>query len=309
MMTQEDPGDAVSRRDTRSEESHYRSLFENIPIGLYITAPDGLIVDANPALVAMLGYPDREALVGTWASDLYIDPTDRDREQSLFDDEPIVHNYETRLRRWDGTAIWVRDTCRAVRGEDGAIASYEGSLQDITAEKSAKEELVYMARHDPLTGVLNRHTLRSILESEVGRARRYEHPIGVLMIDVNHLKEANDRFGHATGDAILKIVADVLVQTVRESDIVVRYGGDEFLVLLIETDGETEIVRDRIQEGMQARMQIERSLNLPTSLAIGIAHWTPQEGQSIESVLSEADRAMYEEKRKHYANQEAARQR
>jgi len=283
-------------------ESRYASLFTNVPIGLYITAADGVIVDANPALVAMLGYPDKHELIGMRASDIYVDPADRDREQSLFDEDLIVENYETQLLRRNGEPIWVRDTCRAVRGQDGEITSYEGSLQDITAEKRAQEELVYMARHDPLTGLYNRHTLRSILDSEVGRARRYRHPIGVLMIDVNHFKETNDRFGHAAGDAVLKIVAEVLVKTVRESDIVVRYGGDEFLVLLIETDGETEIVRERIRLEMSDRMHDESLLDLPTSLAIGVAHWMPETGQSIEHVLSEADRAMYREKRRHYAD-------
>jgi diguanylate cyclase (GGDEF)-like protein/PAS domain S-box-containing protein len=285
-----------------SAEARYASLFNNVPIGLYITTPEGLIVDANPALVAMLGYPDKASLLGIRTADLYLDPTDRDREESLFGEAPIVENYATQLRRHDGETIWVRDTCRAVRGEDGEVVSYEGSLQDITAERHAQKELVYMARHDPLTGLYNRHTLRSILQSEVGRARRYKHPIGVLMIDVNHLKETNDRFGHAAGDTVLKIVADVLVKTVRESDVVVRYGGDEFLVLLVETDGETEIVRDRIRLGLSERMHLESLLDLPTSLAIGIAHWMPETGQSIEHVLSEADRAMYDEKRKHHAN-------
>ena len=284
-----------------SPEARYASLFTNIPIGLYITAADGLIVDANPALVRMLGYSDKESLLGRQACDLFVNPADRDRELALFDDDLIVSDYETQLRRQDGETIWVRDTCRAVRGEDGAIVSYEGSLQDITAVKMAQEELVYMARHDPLTGLFNRHTLASILESEVCRARRYRHPIGVLMIDVNHFKETNDRFGHAAGDAVLETVAKVLVDTVRESDIVVRYGGDEFLVLLTETDGETEIVRDRIQAGMDESMRAEHWLDIPTSLAIGTAHWMPETGQSIESVLSEADRKMYEAKREHYA--------
>jgi len=290
---------AASAGRSRNGESRYSSLFLNIPIGLYITTREGRIVDANPALVAMLGYPSKESLIGTRAVDLYFDPGDR--EASLFEDGQVVESYETRLHRFNGDLIWVRDTCRAIRGEDGEIESYEGSLQDITAEKRAQEELVYMAQHDPLTGLYNRHTLRSILDSEVCRARRYGHPIGVLMIDVNHFKETNDRFGHAMGDEVLKVVADVLVRTVRESDIVVRYGGDEFLVLLVETDGETQIVRDRIRTEMRERIDSDTMLDLPASLAIGIAHWMPETGQSIESVLTEADRAMYVDKRHHSA--------
>jgi len=283
--------------ENESVDARYQILFENVPVGLYITTPDGTIVEANPALVRMLGYSDTSSLLGMRASDLYVNPLDRSREQSLFDDDLVVESYETQLVRHDGELIWVRDTCRAIRGDSGEIVSYEGSLQDITAEKHAQEELVYMAQHDPLTGLYNRHSLRSILKSEIVRARRYNHPIGILMIDVNHFKEINDRFGHAIGDEVLSSVADVLRTTLRESDVPVRYGGDEFLVLLIETDGETEIVQERIRQAMAARAKVDSMHDVPVTLAIGAAHWTPQSGESIESVLSRADRAMYADKR------------
>ena len=277
-------------------EPHYRALFENMPIGLYITTPDGRIVDANPALVRMLEYPDKQSLLGKKASDLYLDPSDREREQTLFGDARVVRNYETQLRRCDGKAIWVRDTSRAVCDDEGSVLSYEGSLQDITEEKRYEAELVYMARHDPLTGLFNRHTLAEILEREVSRAQRYQHPIGVLMIDVNRFKEVNDRYGHAMGDRVLQMVAEVLCRSVRDSDVVVRYGGDEFLVLLIETDGESEAVCERMIEDMARASQAATLLNLPISLAIGTAHWMPQNGESIETVVVEADRRMYEAK-------------
>ncbi|MBU0596100.1 sensor domain-containing diguanylate cyclase [Candidatus Bipolaricaulota bacterium] len=282
--------------DSTYDEPRYRALFENIPIGLYITTPDGRIVDANPALVRMLNYPDKRSLLGTKASDLYLNPSDREEEQTLFDDGHVVWNYETQLRRRDGKEIWVRDTCRAVRDGEGTILSYEGTLQDITEEKLYEEKLVYMARHDPLTGLFNRHTLAEILEREVSRAQRYQHPIGVLMIDVNRFKEVNDRYGHALGDEVLKAVAEVLCRSVRDSDVVVRYVGDEFLVLLIETDGETDVVRERMIQDMAEASRTATLLDLPISLAIGTAHWMPQDGESIEATLIEADRRMYEAK-------------
>ena len=290
---------APKRTPTRPSNGNdrYRSLFENIPIGLYITTPDGRILDANPSLIRMLGYPDKASLLGTKASALYVNPKDREEEQSLFGHEQIVKNYETRLKRRDGTTIWVRDTCRVVLDKDGEVLCYEGSLQDITEEKRYQEKLVYLARHDPLTDLYNRHTLAEILEREITRAQRYHHPIGILMIDVNRFKEINDRFGHTMGDQVLQSVAGILRCCVRESDIVVRYGGDEFLVLLLETNGETEIVRKRILKEMSRQKQMGPLSQFPTSLAIGTAHWVPGRGDSIENILAEADRAMYEAKR------------
>ena len=279
-----------------ADEQQYRALFENVPIGLYITTPDGHILDANPTLVRMLGYPNKDSLLGTMASDLYLNPADREQEQTLFGEADVVRNYETQLQCRNGDVIWVRDTCCAVCDENSNILFYEGSLQNITDEKRVQAELVYMARHDPLTGLYNRHTLAEILEREISRAQRYKHPIGVLMIDVNRFKEVNDRYGHAMGDQVLQWVADVLLRSVRESDVVVRYGGDEFLVLLIETNGETEIVRGRMIQEMEIASQKASLLNLPINLAIGTAHWMPESGQSIEAVLIEADRRMYVEK-------------
>ena len=288
----ETPASAFDASDIR-----YRSLFEHVPIGLYITTADGLIVDANPALIDMLGYPNKQSLLGVKASDLYLDPKDRDLERTLFGRERVVRDYETRLRRRDGREIWVRDTFSVVRDEHGDVLFYEGTLQDVTDERRTQEELVYLATHDPLTGVYNRHSLREILDRETVRARRYRHPIGVLMIDINRFKEVNDRFGHALGDRVLETVADILNRSVRESDIVVRYGGDEFLVLLLETDGETETVRARMLHEMSQRMGVAPLLDLPITLAIGAAHWMPEGTSSIEAALMEADAAMYAVKR------------
>jgi diguanylate cyclase (GGDEF)-like protein/PAS domain S-box-containing protein len=286
-------------QDSSDGDLRYHSLFEGIPLGLYITTPGGRILDANPALVHMLGYASKEGLLGVMASDLYVDPSDRDRQNLLFEDAAMVRKYETRLRRLDGQTIWVRDTCRAIRDGAGCIVRFEGSLQDVTEEKEAEQKLLYMARHDPLTGLLNRYALAELLEQETLRARRYKHPIGVLMVDVNRLKDVNDGFGHATGDQVLQLVAKALTSSVRETDYVVRYGGDEFLLLLLETNGETRIVRQRILDSMKDHNPVHLLIDFPVTLSIGIAHWIPDSGVSMESVLSLADASMYEDKRSH----------
>ena len=289
--------------DFLSGDSRYRSLFEGIPIGLYITTLDGRIVDANPALVQMLGYSNKKALLGIMAADLYANPADRKRERFLLETDHALHNFETQLNRMDGRLIWVRDSCHAVRDEEGTILYFEGSLQDITEEKASGARLNHMARHDPLTGVFNRYALSEVLERESSRAQRYNHPIGVLMIDVNRFKEANDRFGHAAGDKVLQMVAEVLCSCVRDTDYVVRYGGDEFLLLLLETNGETQIVRDRIVETLSSKHSSGSLVDFPITLSIGVAHWLPETNESVESILSRADHAMYAEKRKQVAAQ------
>ncbi len=124
----------------RQSEHRYRSLFENLPIGLYRSTPAGRILDANPALVRMLRYPSREALLAVNARDLFITPEDRDREHALLTSQGTVHGLELQLRCADGAVIWVRDAIRATRDARGQVI-YEGSIEDITERKQAEEAL------------------------------------------------------------------------------------------------------------------------------------------------------------------------
>jgi PAS domain S-box-containing protein/putative nucleotidyltransferase with HDIG domain len=125
----------------REAEVRYRSLFERVPVGLYRISLKGRILDANPALVQMLGYPGRESLLTVNAFDLYVDFEDRRRWQALMDRNGVVRNFEVRMRRYDGTIIWVENNARAVRDVEGRELYYEGSLEDITERKRAEERL------------------------------------------------------------------------------------------------------------------------------------------------------------------------
>ena len=129
------------RRALQEVAARYQSLFEGMPIGLYRTALDGQILDANPALVRMLGCPDREALLAMNAADLYLEPEERGRELATAEREGIVRGFEMQLRRCDGNTIWVRDTCRAVEDAAGKVAGFEGSLEDITEQKRSEAEV------------------------------------------------------------------------------------------------------------------------------------------------------------------------
>ena len=160
-----------------------------------------------------------------------------------------------------------------------------------------QERLWKQAHHDPLTGVYNRRYFNQVLEQEIPRSKRYDHPIGFLMIDVNHFKEINDRYGHQVGDEVLQEVAKLLQGQVRGSDVVIRYGGDEFLLLLIETNGETEDVKQRILDEVARRNVANRVFDFPVTFSIGSAHWSPDDSRSVEEVLAAADERMYESKR------------
>lgn len=153
------------------------------------------------------------------------------------------------------------------------------------------------ALRDPLTGVYNRRHFNQVIEQEIPRSKRYNHPIGFLMVDIDNFKEINDRHGHQVGDEVLQEVAKLLQSHLRGSDVVVRYGGDEFLLLLVETDGETAMVERRILEEVARRNETNPVFDFSVTLSIGSAHWTPEDARPMEEVLAEADSRMYEEKR------------
>lgn len=134
------------RREISAAMQRYQSLFENIPIGLYRTAPDGRVLEANSMMAEILGFQCREVLLGLDTTQLYIDPQDRDRWRNLVEKQGVVQNIALRLRRQDGTQIWIRDNGRAVYDETGRVQYYEGSLEDITAAVSSEDQLRFQAQ-------------------------------------------------------------------------------------------------------------------------------------------------------------------
>jgi PAS domain S-box-containing protein len=125
----------------RQSEEQYSSLFSRVPINLYRTTPDGQIIVANPALVQLMGYPDLETLQKSTAPELYVNPVDRENWLQRLERDGIVRDVEIRLIRRDGTMIWVEDTARVVRDEQGRTLYYEGAIKDITAQKRAEQAL------------------------------------------------------------------------------------------------------------------------------------------------------------------------
>jgi two-component system cell cycle sensor histidine kinase/response regulator CckA len=125
----------------KKSESHYRSLFNNLSIGLYRTTPEGVVLDANPMLVRMFAYPDKETFISRRAEELYVTSEDREVFKRTVGNQPFGGHYECQMRRYDGTILWVENQSTAFRDGAGKILYYEGSLKDITERKRSEEAL------------------------------------------------------------------------------------------------------------------------------------------------------------------------
>jgi len=149
---------------------------------------------------------------------------------------------------------------------------------------------------DSLTNVFSRSFLRELLQGEISRAERNNRPLGLIMCDVDNFKAVNDRFGHLMGDYVLAQIASILKSCVRGSDYVVRYGGDEFLIVLSETDGTgSQVVLNRIREKVGEWDRDSRVGNVPIGMSMGLHQHLA--GQTVEQSVSEADTHMYADKR------------
>lgn len=170
-------------------------------------------------------------------------------------------------------------------------------LRLLTLQQALAAQADHTAKaFDAVTNVFTRNFLQGLLEKEISRSERNGRPLGLMMCDLNNFKRVNDRYGHLMGDEILAQVAAILKSCLRGSDHVVRYGGDEFLMILPETDeAGAVIVRARILQRMAEWDAANRLGDVPVSLSLGLYHHVP--GQSVDQDLSEVDARMYAEKR------------
>lgn len=125
----------------RQAQEHYQELFTQIPIGLYSTTPEGEILDVNPALVEMLGFPDKESFMKIKSFDVYVDPQERENLKARLEKDGVVYGYQVRFKHRDGRILWVKLTTRAIRDNEGKIIRYEGAIEDITQQKKSEEAL------------------------------------------------------------------------------------------------------------------------------------------------------------------------
>jgi len=171
---------------------------------------------------------------------------------------------------------------------------YVISLTDITELKEKSNLLEYQASHDNLTGLFNRNKFNSLFGKEIRRGHRYKNDLSLVILDIDFFKVVNDKYGHQIGDQVLKEISSIILQNVREHDTVVRWGGEEFLILLPETDIEgAVIVAEKVRSTICNRPLSKENINITASFGITLMN----EKDTEESFISRSDEALYEAKK------------
>jgi diguanylate cyclase (GGDEF)-like protein/PAS domain S-box-containing protein len=288
----------------RHSEARYRALVGNLAYGMCRCSIKGEFLDVNPALVTMLGYPSRaELLAVNLASDMLCDPSKRAHllGHSIEDDgaDPL----ETDWKRKDGTALKIRLSGREVSNEDERV-TYEIIVEDVTQQRKLEDHLRQQAAKDPLTGLANYRQLVETVDTEIKRSERTAREFALLFLDLDGLKQVNDRFGHLVGSQALCRLADVLCICSRKIDTPARFGGDEFALVLPETGQvPANLVARRICDSLA-----NDGRDPKLSVSIGVAIY-PKDGEKVDSLLGAADTALYSMKARTRGNPEASTQR
>lgn len=285
--------------------ARFEAIYQGALSGVLVMSADGHVIDANPAMVRLLGFDSPDQIEGEFSA--HIHPDDRDQVltevRDLLASDSNSHHQQHRLIRADGETIWVSASLSIVREADGRPSFGIVMVQDETERKAAEDALLrqseineHQALHDGLTGLPNRTLFRDRIEQAIAVARRENGQLAVAMMDLDRFKDVNDSLGHHAGDALLVDLGKRLRGVLRCSDTVARLGGDEFGVLISKprSDRDVAVVIDKVRAALEQPVIID-GLALPAEASIGIAMF-PDHGQDVDTLLRHADVAMYSAK-------------
>ncbi len=296
LQTSADEALAQVNQTLLVEQNFSEAVFESSPFAMYVRDHKGLIKHWNLAAETLFGWREEEVL----GKKLLTVPANKLKESDdlrlrILNGESILQFETQRLKR-DGSLIDLSTTATPLRHPSGEIDGFLTIAIDITERKASEQQIEFLAYRDVLTGLPNRLLLLDRFYQAVAHADRAGTQVALLFLDLDSFKTINDSLGHVVGDAMLKGVAQRLMQCVRESDTLSRQGGDEFMVLMPDLHGIDDItpVLRMIREQLNTVFVVEGQ-ELTTSASIGVAIY-PTDGKDFDTLLKKADTAMYRAK-------------
>jgi diguanylate cyclase (GGDEF)-like protein/PAS domain S-box-containing protein len=279
-------------RETRDA---LQTIIYSSPLAMLTLDADDRVTMWNPAAEDLFGWSEKQ-IIGQ------LNPTVPERKSKEYDALRLAtlkgmafSNVDTLRRNRDGVQIPVSLSVAPLRGQQGQVVGRMHIIADITERKQFQEDLRKQATTDELTKVSNRRYFIELANSEIKRAIRLKRPPAIVLIDIDHFKQVNDTYGHAAGDQALIAFSKICLKQIREIDVFARFGGDEFVLLLPETTQEQayEVV-ERVRKALVAQPIAFNGQAVSLTISSGISSLVGQE--SFDTILSQADRALYRAK-------------
>jgi len=287
-----------AEEELRRSEEYHRALIENSKDLIIVLDREASITFISPYVENVLGYKAEEVMGKNIFE--FIHPDDVKYAMNIFENAMRVqgkpYNIECRVVHKNGSWRYI-ESIGVNHLSNPYIEGLVINSRHVTERKRLEEQLRSLSLTDDLTGLNNRRGFNTLAEQYMKIAKRQKKPFSLLFCDLDGLKEINDTLGHTMGNRALEEVADVLRETFRESDIMARFGGDEFVVLVTDASaGEMESLLGRLRAGVDKRNASGR-LPFTLSVSYGIAQFDPAEPEPLERIISQADSRMYESKR------------
>ncbi|MBI1423365.1 MAG: diguanylate cyclase [Gammaproteobacteria bacterium] len=263
----------------------------------------------GPQIETLLGWsPESWASVNDWVERIH--PDDREYVVNYCVSQSksgVDHEADYRALTKDGGYVWIRDVVHVVRNSDGEVESLVGFMFDISERKKTEEKLLTLQKeleelsfNDGLTGISNRRKFDMIMQTEWNNARRTRQPLSVMLIDIDFFKQYNDFYGHLQGDDCIRLVAQLLNSAVaRPRDLVARFGGEEFVMVLPETDHASAL---RIANKCQRLIQDQKipheksSVSDLVTVSVGVSTIIPEDNK-LDKFIKSVDRLLYKAKK------------
>jgi len=287
--------DAIKKeRELNIVQKRYTTIINATMEGFWLLDENRAVSEVNEALSKMLLYKPAEML-GKTPYD-FVDDNNKllMHYQVQKIDETDHRKYDIDLLRKDGVNIPVNISATTIRDSKGGFLFSFAFIKDVTETKRVQEKLQEMAQTDRLTGINNRLKLEEELADEVKRAQRYmDNRFSVILFDIDRFKDINDGYGHDVGDDVLKSISKAVAKNIRDSDIFGRWGGEEFLIILPNTD-----IESSRKVAQKLRLLIEKSKiyeGIKVTSSFGVAQF--EEGDNMDSLIKRADNRLYDAKR------------
>jgi diguanylate cyclase (GGDEF)-like protein/PAS domain S-box-containing protein len=286
---------AEQERKLFIDQQKFRAIFDHVrDYAIYMITLDGIVEEWNQSLERYGGWQSADVHGRSLNVFFPSDDPDRPKVELLLAEAQRIGSVETEgwRQRRDGSRLWANSIITAIPDRDGAARGFVVVSRDMTERKRGEDNMKHLATIDPLTGACNRRQGDSLLAEEFSRRSRDSHPFAVLMLDIDHFKLVNDRFGHAAGDAVLCALVQTCKASIRMIDSVVRWGGEEFLLILPDTGAfAAMIAAERIRAAVAAT-QIAAPDDTVINVTVSIGVALPADSDTDE-LLRRSDVALY----------------